>query len=98
MFVLSNFPSLAMATFGKGSFGAYGGCSIQSLPSLQTVIFENSTFATWDEEEDELCNSLVIRSCSKLQSLNLHASCFPNACNLVLEGIFLIIHYFLLIA
>ena len=93
MFVVSDFPSLENVKFGKGSFGNYGGCSIQSLPVLQTVTFEKSTFAALNEEddEDELCHSLVIRSCSMLQSLKLHATCFPNACNFVLEGIIIII-------
>ena len=83
IFGLSDFPSLTTATFGKGCFGKHGGCSIQSLPSLQTVIFENNSFAS---QADEVCNGLIIRSCPKLELLDLHATCFPNASNLVLEG------------
>ena len=81
VFLLTGLTALKMVEFGANSFRSYSFCTIQSLPSLDSVSLGTQSFGQSSEN-----GGLVISSCNQLRLISMATSCFPNAHALLLES------------
>ena len=81
VFLLTGLTALKMVEFGANSFCSYSSCTIQSLPSLDSVSFGTLSFGQTSEN-----GGLMVSSCHQLRLISMAISCFPNAHALLLES------------